>query len=303
MRRTRMAVATGVLALVVVVFGPIPAIGWGQSGHSLVNRAAALNVADQLPEFWHAAVDRLEWLGYEPDRWRRESEPALRAAQAPEHFLDLEPLGPDFVFPPDRFGFYRALEALRAGASETEKESLFPERVGLQPYAVIEIFDRLKVSLRQFRQRLAAGLPTDLVERNAITWAGWLGHYVADAAQPLHTSIHYDGWRGAEARGFRRERGIHHHFETAFVDRNLGQLEVRDLLRPPRDLGDPFSAYLDFLRRSHTRLEPLYEMEARGGLADDSEQAVQFVRTQLAEGAQMLSDLWFTAWIASGRQE
>lgn len=303
MRRTRRAVATGVLALVVVVFGAMPAIGWGQNGHSLVNRAAALNVADQLPEFWRAAVDRLEWLGYEPDRWRRESEPALRAAQAPDHFLDLEPLGLDFVFPPDRFGFYRALEALRAVASESERESLFPESIGLQPYAAIEIFDRLKVSFRQVRQRLAAGLPTDVVERNAITWAGWLGHYVADAAQPLHTSIHYDGWRGDDGRGFRRERGIHHQFETAFVDRNLAQLGVRDLLRPPRDLGDPFAAYLDFLRRSHTRLEPLYEMEARGGLADDSEQAVEFVRTQLAEGAQMLSDLWFTAWIASGRQE
>ena len=32
-------------------------------------------------------------------------------------------------------------------------------------------------------------------------YMGWVGHYVADAAQPLHNSIHHDGWSGANPKG------------------------------------------------------------------------------------------------------
>ncbi len=37
-----------------------------------------------------AAIDEIEYLGPEPDRWRSTAEPELNAAQAPEHFIDLE---------------------------------------------------------------------------------------------------------------------------------------------------------------------------------------------------------------------
>ena len=37
-----------------------------------------------------AAIDEIEYLGPEPDRWRSPAEPELSAAQAPEHFIDLE---------------------------------------------------------------------------------------------------------------------------------------------------------------------------------------------------------------------
>jgi len=36
------------------------------------------------------AIAEIEYLGPEPDRWRSPAEPELVAAQAPEHFIDME---------------------------------------------------------------------------------------------------------------------------------------------------------------------------------------------------------------------
>ena len=44
---------------------------------------------------------------------------------------------------------------------------------------------------------------------------GWLGHYVADAAMPLHDSIHHDGWAGDNPKGYTRDPNIHGRFESS----------------------------------------------------------------------------------------
>ena len=78
---------------------PSMAFAWGNDGHRLVNRLAASTLPADVPAFLRSpsAIEEIEYLGPEPDRWRSRAEPELNAAQAPEHFLDLEPadaLGP-----------------------------------------------------------------------------------------------------------------------------------------------------------------------------------------------------------------
>ena len=83
----------------------------------------------------------IEYLGPEPDRWRSPAEPELDAAQAPEHFIDLEladALGP---LPHKRFDF----EAKVFAAGER------PEKIGLQPWETDEVWERLKAAMRQYR--------------------------------------------------------------------------------------------------------------------------------------------------------
>ena len=65
----------------------------------MINRLAASNLPADTPSFLRseAALNEIEYLGPEPDRWRSPAEPELVAAQAPEHFIDFEPadaLGP-----------------------------------------------------------------------------------------------------------------------------------------------------------------------------------------------------------------
>src|SRR6266404_8584193 len=78
------------VALILVLATPPPALGWGNDGHLLINRAAALRAPADMPAFFRNAADRLEYLGPEPDRWRNNAEFTLKNSQEPDHYINLE---------------------------------------------------------------------------------------------------------------------------------------------------------------------------------------------------------------------
>jgi hypothetical protein len=284
------------LAVIFVLLWGSVAFGWGEDGHSYINRVAVKMIPASMPSFLKAADNQIAYLGPEPDRWRRSSEFALKEAQDPDHFIDLERVSWLQEFPLGRYEFYRMLNEKRVAAKDSGDDFL-PERVGLQPYITIEIYDRLKVAFREYRRLKAGNTPTEPVEHNAIFYAGWLGHYVGDGAQPLHTTVNYDGWVEANPHGYRTERGIHAEFETAFVSRNIGPDDFASLVRPPHQLTDPFRDYLQYLVASHAQVERVYQLDKEGGFRGDGSPATrEFVKQRLAAGSQMLVDLWYTAW-------
>src|SRR5271166_193473 len=149
---------------------------WGDEGHMMINRVAAEKLPSDVPAFLRNAEEQLAYLGPEPDRWREKSELALKLSQEPDHFIDLE-MVEGMELPPDRYSFYRALEARRP-QTPGHPDDLLPERVGLQPYIAIEIFERLVVAFREYRLATAEQGNPDFAEANAIFYAGWLSHYV-----------------------------------------------------------------------------------------------------------------------------
>ena len=68
-------------------------LAWGHGWAQDDQPAGGCGFAESdVPEFLRSkeALDALEYYGPEPDRWRAPLEPELNAAQAPEHFIDLE---------------------------------------------------------------------------------------------------------------------------------------------------------------------------------------------------------------------
>lgn len=268
---------------------------WGNEGHRLINRLAVSGLPADVPAFLHraAAIEEIEYLGPEPDRWRSPAEPELAAAQAPEHFIDLEPadaLGP---LPRNRLDF----ESKVFAAGER------PEKIGLQPWETNEIWERLKAALREYRALKTAGKDTLPVEQAAIFYAGWLGHYVGDGAQPLHTTIQYNGWVGPNPNGYTTAHTIHWAFEGPFVGANLHAAEVKPKMTAPHAIeGDLFDAYVAYLRQSATHIEEVYQLEKAGGFAGaGSPESRDFTAARLAAGASMLRDMILTAWIESAK--
>lgn len=294
-------VATAGLVLFIAI-GPLPSRPWQDEGHVLINRVAAEHIPADMPAFFRDAVARLAYLGPEPDRWREEAEYTLKASQEPDHFIKLEALGGGFEFDRSRYVFYRQLYDLRTqrlSESGEAPDELLPENVGLLPYITIEIFDRLKAGFRQYRELQRQGAPTELVEGNIILYAGWLGHYVADAAEPHHTSIQYDGWSGPNPKGYAGP-GIHGRFEGDYVRAILERGDLTLSLRPPEHLESPFDDVLDFLLRTHELVERVYELDRSGGFEGaGSDQALEFTHARLAAASQMLLNLWYTAWLDS----
>lgn len=251
-----------------------------------------------MPLFLRHAVTEITYLGPEPDRWRDPQEQALAASQAPDHFIKLERISWLNPMPKDRYEFYRKLYDKRATCTN-HCDSYLPENVGLQPYIVAEVYSRLKLAFREYRKRQAAHEPTASVQQVIIFYAGWLGHYVADGSQPLHTSIRIDGWIGPNPHGYTTKRGIHARFE-AYADANIQASDLVGQIHAPDKLGDPFRDYMEYLRHSNRLVEEVYQLEKAGGFTGKgSREARKFTTARLAAGSQMLLDLWYTAWITS----
>jgi len=251
-----------------------------------------------MPGFLRNARARLGYLGSEPDRWHEKSEGALKYAQEPEHSIDLERVEWMSEFPRDRFQFIFLLYEKRATASNPD--DLLPDKVGLQPYITIEVYGRLKSAFRQYRQLKKDGKPTGAVEQNIVFYAGWLGHYVADGAQPLHTTVSYDGWVGSNPNGYATARGLHRKFESTFVQQNLKPADFAGLVHAPTRLAHPFQDYVQYLRDSHGWVETLYQLDkAKAFDGAGTPEGKRFVAQRLAAGSQMLVDLWYTAWLES----
>ena len=261
----------------------------------MINRLAIACLPGDVPAFLRteAAEDEIEYLGPEPDRWRSPAEPELVAAQAPEHFIDLEladALGP---LPHRRLDF----EARVFASGER------PEKIGLQPWEATEVWERLKAALREYRRLSAAHQDTRAVEQAAIFYAGWLGHYVGDASQPLHTTIQYNGWTGPNPNGYTTGHQIHWQFEGPFVAANLHEPEVRARMAPLKALdGDMFDNYAAYLRHSATYVEKVYQLEKVGGFVGaGTAESRAFTAERLAAAASMLRDMICAAWLESGK--
>jgi hypothetical protein len=212
-----------------------------------------------MPRFLRCAVTEIAYLGPEPDRWRSPTEFALKNSQEPDHFIDLERVDWLNPLPPARYEFYRKLYEKRVATTDHPDDYL-PEHVGLQPYIVMEVYGRLKVGFREYRKLKADHQPTKPVEDAIIFYAAWLGHYVADGAQPLHTTVRYNGWVGPNPSGYATQHDIHAQFESADVGANISPNNFVNLVHAPEKLDDPFAIYIAYLRQSHALVEKVYAL-------------------------------------------
>jgi hypothetical protein len=262
---------------------------------------AAEKLPVDVPVFLRNASELLAYLGPEPDRWREKTELALKAAQEPDHFIDLERVD-GMTLPPDRYTYYRALYEKRE-ATPGKPDYLLPEKVGLQPYIVMEIYERLIVAFREYRHAIRDRRNPAFAESNAIFYAGWLGHYVADGSNPLHTTIQYNGWTGANPNNYTTANTIHWKMEGQFVAANLADLKFANLVSAePQPLRDPFQDYLAYLRDSNGLVEKCYQLDKQGGFdGAGTAQSREFIEQRLAAGAQMLRNMWYTAWLTSAQ--
>ncbi len=298
------AVVRGVVAAALVPMMLVQqSFAWGSDGHRMINRLAAQTLPKDVPEFLRspAAVDAMEYYGPEPDHWKGPGEPELSQAGSPEHFMDME--WADLIggpLPRRRYDFIRALAVAQKSHLDLP---LTPEKVGMQPYAASEAWERLKSAMRDYRELTKDRKDTKPVEAEIVFLAGILGHYVADGSQPLHASIQYNGWTGDNPNNYTTLHRIHAQFESDYVKANVdAKKDVAPLIPAKTELlGDVFDQYVGYLRHSNSLVEKTYQLEKAGGFTGaGTPEAKAFTDERLAAGATELRDLIYTAWVRSG---
>lgn len=294
------------LSTIVLSALPSSALAWGHRAHAAIDRAAIAALADDGPAFLKRYADYVADSATMPDSWRSASEPFSKIEEDPNHgwfreqFAFLKPI------PRSRYEFILALHDRYLQIRDSDPETARRTNVrwtGTLPYAAMESYGRLVVAMRKVREATAAGRSAATPEQHAAYEVALLGHYIGDGAQPLHDSIHSDGWRGANPNGYTRDRTIHGRFESGYVDAIA--LSERDLAsgigKPARQTGDVFDAVLVFLDDSGAQMETVYRLEKRDGFRNPADKEVRaLVVSRASAGAAMLRDMVLRAWRESG---
>ncbi len=300
--------------LAFVAMLPAQALAWGSTGHAMINRLGAQTLPASVPAFLRSrsAVDEISTLGPEEDRikgagdsWDGDNDAA--------HFLDLADDGTVAgavrldQLPKNMAGYADALA--KAGTT--------PYKQGFVPYAIMDGFERVRKDLAYWRvddylsshagtpearAHYAAerGLRETLTMRDIGDW----GHFVADGSQPLHISIHFNGWGNYPNPNNFTEKHIHAFFESDFVDRYARANDVEHLMQPYKAtapqtvlsqeaIGKMVGAYLE---ETAAQVEPLYRLYGSGAFDAGKSDAVSFTDRQLARGASQFRDLIALAW-------
>ena len=266
--------------------------GWGFFAHQKVNRLAVFILPPGMIDFYKKNISYLTEAAVNPDR-RRYAIPE----EAPRHFIDLDHYGDSAAFHLPRFWN----DALREHPSDTL------EAHGIVPWHIQRMY-------WQLRDAFLAGNPQRILKVSAE-----MGHYVADAHVPLHTTSNYDGQKTGQL-------GIH-----AFWESRLPELYFDDydfLVGSATYLPDVARAAWDAVAQAHDATDSVLQFEKkvweRSGRKKFSfetkgkntvrvvsreyahtyhELLSGMVERQFRASIKMTGDLWYTAWVDAGQPD
>jgi len=307
----RLAPAAFAAALVSLTPGVV--LAWGSTGHRFVGEAAVHALPAEIPDFLRtpqAAVDVGE-LSREPDRAKGAGR-VHDNDRDPGHFLDLSDDGTVLGGPP-----LSALPATRA-EYDTALRAVGQDswKAGYLPYSIIDRYEQLAKDLAYWRVLTAAEANPDWAAHKAFFTAdrirreqqiliavGELSHFVGDGSQPLHVTVHFNGWGDfPDPQGFTKAK-IHGPFESDLVQATVTEAGVEARMLAPKDCDCPIAKRVaDYLAATGALVVPFYELEKAGGLAPGDTRGPAFATQQIAVGASELRDLIVQAWRISANE-
>ncbi len=286
-----------------------PAQAWGALGHRIIGEVAARNFLRTVPAFLRTpdAVASIGEFAREPDRSRDAGNPH-DADLDPGHFVDLSDDGTVLggprlaALPASRLEFDTALRA--AGANQ--------DKAGWLPYSIIDGYQQLVKDFSLWRADVAGAkfaknaadrkwLRQDRKRRELLTLRdlGIWAHFVGDGSQPLHVSVHYNGWGDFPNPNNFSGKNLHARFETDFITANIREKDVAVIGSTGATEGGIRDRTIRYLLVTATQVETTYRLDQAQAFETATPQARQFTAARLADGAMMLRDLVASAWAES----
>lgn len=306
--------------------GLTPLAAWDYPGHRLVNQVALSALPADFPVFVRdpAAAERIAFLAGEPDRWRNNADLPIKHANSLDHYLDVEQLA-EAGLTPATVAPMRLVFASQYAAGRVANPAAYPaidpaknrdrtrEWPGFAPWAIAEYYGKLRSAfsyLKAFEEHGGTAEEVANARANAVYIMGVMGHFVGDCAQPLHTTVHHNGWVGPNPQGYTTAPGIHAWIDEGLIAKtgiDFAALAPRvqpaaalELSAVPEGQDAFFNAVMKYFMAQHTLVEPIYALEKSGELGmrgtPVSPAARALVEGQLLKGGEMLAAIWVTAW-------
>ena len=265
--------------------------GWGFFAHKKINQLAVFTLPPEMIGFYKKNIDYITDASCNPDRRRY-----AVADEAPKHYIDLDDYGDSAVLNLPRYW--------KDAVAKYGNDSL--QAHGTVPWTINQVFQNL-------RDAMFIRDPSKILRLSAE-----LGHYVADAHVPLHTTSNYDGQKTGQSgiHGFWESRVPELHFDEydflvgkAEYIKNV-QLEawriigvtsllVDSVLRIEKDLTESMNAKFSFEQRGRQTVKvysPTFTQKYHDRLNG-------MVERQMRRSVKAVGDLWYTAWVEAGQPD
>jgi hypothetical protein len=286
-RLARRNSAAVLAAAVVIAVAASAGLAWGAAGHRMAAREAARLVSPELRGFVDANIESILGFANEPDVVAETDK-----AEGPNHFFDLDAFGqPPF----DEIPATQAAFVERFGAEALAK--------GRLPWAAAERYRELVTAFK--------GRDYEAAIRNS----GWLAHYVADSAMPLHATKNYKGQETGNVifDNAGPDRHVHVRYEIGVIEANrrdiaerIGAMRLRT-----RPIGDPAASIIANLKDSYRLVDPILEADrkllAPGEAVEPAyyrsmyEELTFITVGQVAYATQQIASFWQSAWEEAGK--
>jgi hypothetical protein len=285
MKRTLLLAAFGLLS---VDFYPF----WGFFAHEKINRLAIFTLPPPMIGFYKENLDYLSQAAVNPDKRRYVVE-----EEGARHYIDLDHYG-DSAFQVLPHDWRDAVKAFG-------EDSL--QAYGILPWHIERMFYRL-------RDAFIIKDPALILKVSAE-----LGHYIADANVPLHTTQNYNG----QLTG---QEGIHGFWESRLPETFFSEYDF--FVGRASYVENPRAAAWEAIRSAHELVDRVlreekklsnryqerkYGFETRGK-STVKVYAMEYTReyhslldgmveTQMRASVKMIGDFWFTAWLDAGQPD
>ena len=267
--------------------------GWGFFGHQRINRLAVFCLPPEMLGFYKYNITYLTENAVSPDK-RRYAVPG----EAPRHYIDMDVYGDS--------AFYKLPHYWKDAVARYTEDTLMA--YGIVPWHI----NRMRYEL------------TDAMQKKQILrmlrLSADLGHYIADANVPLHTTQNYNGQRTNQI-------GIHGFWESRLVelfsdkyDFFVGQAQY---LKRPQETAwlavKGANAALDSVLTFEKELNGLfpedkkYSFEQRGNVTMKvyskayskayHDKLGGQVERQMRASVKMIADFWYTCWVDAGQPD
>jgi hypothetical protein len=249
-------------------------LGWGRTGHQIINRSSTLSFNNQI-NFMVSWADFLAAHGSDADD-RKSWDPT----EGPKHYIDIDAF-PEFISTGKINQNFDSLVAQHGYSFVTDQ--------GILPWTILVTIDSLQNAFENRNWEKAKLFASDL------------GHYVGDAHMPLHLTKNYNGQ-------LTNQYGVHGRYESNMINRysNLLQYEG-DTLVYVEDLSDFVFQfiYVNYLYVDSLLSADLAAKSVAGSYNDTYYEELwnltENFTVKLFKGASnKMANLFYTAWINAG---
>lgn len=265
---------------------------WGFFAHERINRLAVFTLPPEMIGFYKKNIRYITEASVNPDRRRFSS-----VDEAPRHYIDLDHYGDSALYKMPRYW--------QAAVQKYSEDTL--KAYGIVPWHI----NRMYYSLKE------AFLIRD--PERILKISAELGHYIADAHVPLHTTENYNG----QLTG---QEGIH-----AFWESRLPELFSDDFdyfVGKAEYISNPQAAAWNAIQSAHLTVDSVltgekklsekmadkkysFETKGRQTVKVFSQQYAKayylllngMVERQMRASIKLIGDIWVTAWIDGGQPD